>query len=184
MLAKKMSLKVRYIGSKKEVPATEKSDKSKEVEVEDCLCRGTVVILKDESESNHMYVILAPFDKKVSNKYFLSLDCPKVNPPPADTSAKKNTEEKKKKTTGPPPGDTSGKKNTVEKKKNTTGKKKVTRKGDDIKLHIRMVEVRKQGVLYKYKFIDSMKDSTSMLKCIWRNDVKKIIGKMTDMCDK
>jgi len=97
MLAKKMSLKVRYIGSKQEaVPAMEKSDKNEEVEVEDYLCLGTVVILKKESKSNHVYVILAPFDKKVSNKYFMSLDCPKLNPPPAD-SAKKNTEDKKKK---------------------------------------------------------------------------------------
>jgi hypothetical protein len=46
-----------------------------------------------------------------------------------------------------------------------------------------MVEERKQGV-YKYKLIENMKESTSMMKCIWRNDVKRIIGKMTDMWDK
>jgi len=43
-----------------------------------------------------------------------------------------------------------------------------------------MVEERKQGV-YTYKFIDNMKESTGMIKFIWRNDVQIIIGKMTDM---
>jgi hypothetical protein len=39
-----------------------------------------------------------------------------------------------------------------------------------------MVEQKMNGK-FEYKDINNMKESTSMLKAVWKNQVKKIVGK-------
>jgi cytoplasmic iron level regulating protein YaaA (DUF328/UPF0246 family) len=57
------------------------------------------------------------------------------------------------------------------------GEKNTKSKTDTVKLHVRMVEQKMNGK-FKYKYINNMKESTIMLKAVWRNQVKEIVGKM------
>ena len=57
------------------------------------------------------------------------------------------------------------------------GEKNTKSKTDTVKLHVRMVEQKKNGK-FEYKDINNMKESTSMLKAVWKNQVKEVVGKM------
>jgi hypothetical protein len=53
----------------------------------------------------------------------------------------------------------------------------MVKKTDTIKLHVRMVE-QKMNCKFVYNDINNMKESTSMLKAVWKNQVKEVVGKM------
>ena len=57
------------------------------------------------------------------------------------------------------------------------GEKNTKSKTDTIKLHVRMVEQKMNGK-FVYNDINNMKESTSMLKAVWKNQVKELVGKM------
>ena len=50
-------------------------------------------------------------------------------------------------------------------------------KNDTIKLHVRMVE-QKMNCKFVYNDINNMKESTSVLKAVLKNQLKEIVGKM------
>eukprot|EP00978_Attheya_sp_CCMP212_P018287 scaffold49822_cov44-Attheya_sp.AAC.1 len=54
------------------------------------------------------------------------------------------------------------------------GEKNTKSKTDTVNLHVRMVEQKKNGK-FEYKDINNMKESTSVLKAVWRNQVKEIV---------
>jgi hypothetical protein len=53
----------------------------------------------------------------------------------------------------------------------------MVKKTDTIKLHVRMVE-QKMNCKFVYNDINNIKESTSMLKAVWKNQVKEVVGKM------
>ena len=57
------------------------------------------------------------------------------------------------------------------------GEKNTKSKTDTIKLHVKMVEQKMNGK-FVYNDINNMKESTSMLKAVWRNQVKEKVGKI------
>ena len=53
----------------------------------------------------------------------------------------------------------------------------MVKKTDTIKLIVRMVE-QKMNCKFVYNDINNMKESTSMLKAVWKNQVKEVVGKI------
>ena len=162
-LGKKMSIKARYT-AKDDVDLNNSVGKGEDHNNESgtnttCLCRGTVVKLIQDEPENY-YVILACYDNLVGNKYFI---CQDECQPLLDSSHLGKT-----------------KSNTIENPNQSEKSKTKKQNTDDVKVHVRIVEKSMNGT-FQYKVIHNMKESTTMLKVTWRNQVKEIVGKMKYM---